>query len=161
MFQQILKAVMVLSFLGSVKSLLCYTCSYTETLSGAEKGCILDVAGVRQTNCTKKYCTILRQESVGSGGKIISFLRGCEDKPLYLNTVKQDSQFKTYYRSCTKDLCNNSDGTHSDSSLDANYGAAANAIVAGQSSAKSIAKFVSNSRIFFLSLITSYVYKYI
>jgi hypothetical protein len=42
-------------------------------------------------------------------------VRGCEEKPILLNEVIDDPTFKTYYRSCTSDLCNDGDGTKSTS----------------------------------------------
>lgn len=46
-------------------------------------------------------------------GKINTFVRGCEEKPTLLNEVIDDPTFKTFYRSCTSDLCNDGDGTKS------------------------------------------------
>jgi len=43
-------------------------------------------------------------------GVVFSFYRGCEQRPDYINSEITDSQFKTYYRSCTTDICNNGDG---------------------------------------------------
>jgi hypothetical protein len=40
-------------------------------------------------------------------------VRGCEEKPTLLNEVIDDPTFKTFYRSCTSDLCNDGDGTKS------------------------------------------------
>jgi hypothetical protein len=42
-------------------------------------------------------------------------VRGCEEKPILLNEVIDDPTFKTFYRSCTSDLCNDGDGTKSSS----------------------------------------------
>lgn len=42
-------------------------------------------------------------------------MRGCEEKPTLLNEVIDDPTFKTFYRSCTSDLCNDGDGTKSSS----------------------------------------------
>lgn len=59
-------------------------------------------------------------------GKVNSFVRGCEDEPIvsslvkvevqasemiafslkFLDEVLEDDKFRTYYRSCTTDLCN-------------------------------------------------------
>jgi hypothetical protein len=47
--------------------------------------------------------------------KLNSFLRGCEDNPRVLNGVVSDSQFQTYYSSCTRNLCNIGDGKGSTS----------------------------------------------
>jgi hypothetical protein len=41
---------------------------------------------------------------------VFSFYRGCEQKPDFINSEITDSQFKTYYRSCTTELCNSGDG---------------------------------------------------
>lgn len=42
-------------------------------------------------------------------------MRGCEEKPTLLNDVIDDPTFKTFYRSCSADLCNDGDGTRSTS----------------------------------------------
>lgn len=62
------------------------------------------------TECTKKYCTIYRQELIDPSEKLISFSRSCQDNPLYLNAVINSDKFKIYYRSCRKNLCNKGDG---------------------------------------------------
>lgn len=36
-------------------------------------------------------------------------VRGCEDKPTFLNQIIEDGTYRYYYRSCQEDLCN--DGT--------------------------------------------------
>ena len=41
---------------------------------------------------------------------MFSFYRGCEQRPDFINSEITDSQFKTYYRSCTTELCNSGDG---------------------------------------------------
>lgn len=46
-------------------------------------------------------------------GKINSFVRGCEEQPILLDEVLDDAVFRTFYRSCTADLCNEGDGTRS------------------------------------------------
>jgi hypothetical protein len=43
-------------------------------------------------------------------GVVFSFYRGCEQRPDFINSEITDSQFKTYYRSCTTELCNSGDG---------------------------------------------------
>ncbi|CAD7014577.1 uncharacterized protein LOC105665365 [Ceratitis capitata] len=116
--------------MSSVSGLLCYTCTYLEKYS--DNSCVVDANSTRVTDCTKKYCTIMRQESVHPSGKVISFIRDCLDKPLYLNAVKTDSTFKTFYRSCTTDLCNDSDGTTSATNYDPNFGASENKIIKGK-----------------------------
>jgi hypothetical protein len=50
---------------------------------------------------------------VVSEKKVISFYRGCQEKPDFLNAILEDSQIRTYYLSCTTDLCNSGDGTGS------------------------------------------------
>ncbi|XP_019892038.1 uncharacterized protein LOC101889694 isoform X3 [Musca domestica] len=110
------------------KSLLCYTCSYS--WGSVDDSCI--TKPTHQTNCTKKYCTIVRQELVREHGKVATFLRGCEDKLEEYNSVVTDSTYKTYYRSCISDLCNDSDGKRPISSADPNVGAIENMIIKGK-----------------------------
>ncbi|XP_049309963.1 uncharacterized protein LOC105224573 [Bactrocera dorsalis] len=114
----------------SVSGLRCFTCTYLQEYS--DKSCLMDANSTRITDCTKKYCTIMRQESVRPSGKVISFIRDCLDKPLYLNAVKTDSTFKTFYRSCTTDLCNDSDGTTTATNVDPNLGASENMVIKGK-----------------------------
>uniref|UniRef100_A0A1A9ZGV7 Protein sleepless n=1 Tax=Glossina pallidipes TaxID=7398 RepID=A0A1A9ZGV7_GLOPL len=126
-------ALLLLFVACSVTALRCYTCSYTN--GGLDKSCILDPESAHQiTNCSKMYCIIVRQELVRPAGQVVSFIRDCQDKPLYLNAVKTDSTFKTYHRSCTSDLCNDSDGTHAATNVDPNFGAAANTVIKGKPS---------------------------
>ncbi|XP_017474387.1 PREDICTED: uncharacterized protein LOC108365005 isoform X1 [Rhagoletis zephyria] len=113
-----------------VSGLRCYTCSYLE--SDLDNTCLMDANSTRVTNCSKKYCTIMRQESVSPAGKVISFIRDCLDKPLYLNAIKSDSTFKSFYRSCTTDLCNDSDGITTATNVDPNFGASQNMIIKGK-----------------------------
>jgi hypothetical protein len=75
----------------------------------------ISVEGQSVVNCNKKYCTILRQELKDPPGKINTFVRGCEEIPTLLNDVVDDPTFRTFYRSCSSDLCNIGDGTKSDS----------------------------------------------
>ncbi|XP_069964470.1 uncharacterized protein [Bactrocera oleae] len=107
-----------------ISGLRCFTCTYLQEYS--DKTCLIDANSTRITDCSKKYCTIMRQESVRPSGIVISFLRDCLDKPLYLNAVKTDATFKTFYRSCTTDLCNDSDGTTSATNINPNLGATEN-----------------------------------
>ncbi|XP_037050988.1 uncharacterized protein LOC119084946 [Bradysia coprophila] len=91
------------------QALRCYTCSYVPTTGS--RACIENpdkVEGQKFTNCNKKFCTILRQELVTPSGFVNSFLRGCEDTPR--NDLVSDPTFKTFYRSCNTDLCNDGDG---------------------------------------------------
>ncbi|XP_067630294.1 uncharacterized protein [Eurosta solidaginis] len=46
----------------SVYGLLCYTCTYRE--QDIDNTCLVDANSTRITNCSKKYCTIMRQETV-------------------------------------------------------------------------------------------------
>ncbi|XP_036218883.1 uncharacterized protein [Bactrocera oleae] len=114
----------------SVSGLRCFTCTYLQEYS--DKTCLIDANSTRITDCSKKYCTIMRQESVRPSGIVISFLRDCLDKPLYLNAVKTDATFKTFYRSCTTDLCNDSDGTTSATNINPNLGATENMVIKGK-----------------------------
>lgn len=107
-------------------ALRCFTCSYTNE---NDHLCIDDpisVQGQWQVNCTKKYCTIQRQEL--QNGQVNSFMRDCQEVPIVrklekllkniyirlpLSSVSQvldgmieDENFKTYFRSCSTDLCN-------------------------------------------------------
>ncbi|XP_073848805.1 uncharacterized protein isoform X3 [Musca autumnalis] len=109
-------------------ALLCYTCSYS--WGSVDDSCITNPT--HKTNCTKKYCTIVRQELVREHGKVATFLRGCEDKLEEYNSVVTDSTYKTYYRSCISDLCNDSDGKRPISSADPNVGAIENMIIKGR-----------------------------
>ncbi|XP_061401286.1 uncharacterized protein LOC133337038 [Musca vetustissima] len=115
-------------YVHTLLALLCYTCSYS--WASVDDACI--VKPTHQTNCTKKYCTIVRQELVREHGKVATFLRGCEDKLQEYNSVVTDSTYKTYYRSCISDLCNDSDGRRPISSADPNIGAMDNMIIKGK-----------------------------
>ena len=50
----------------------------------------------------------------------------------YLNAVKTDATYKMYFRSCTTDLCNDSDGKNSATKADPNFGAAPNMVIKGR-----------------------------
>uniref|UniRef100_A0A336L096 CSON013994 protein n=1 Tax=Culicoides sonorensis TaxID=179676 RepID=A0A336L096_CULSO len=63
-------------------------------------------------NCPKKYCTIMRQELLDPAGKVNTFTRGCEDEPTFLDHEETDSTFKSFWRSCTEELCNNWDAVN-------------------------------------------------
>ncbi|XP_075165343.1 uncharacterized protein LOC142237805 isoform X3 [Haematobia irritans] len=127
-FVVLFSAIIVWVMLCTSNALFCYTCSYT--WGSPDDSCILRPKS--QTNCTKKYCTIVRQELVRENGKVATFLRGCEDKLDEYNSVVIDSTYKTYYRSCISDLCNDSDGKQPISSADPNVGAASNMIIKGK-----------------------------
>lgn len=119
--------------LRQVHALRCFSCSVTA--NSGDKSCISDpssVEGQSVVNCNRKYCTIQRQELLDPPGKLNTFLRSCEESPLYLNDVIDDPTFRTYYRSCTTDLCNSGDGMETPgglSGLDA--GASENLLVPG------------------------------
>ncbi|KAK0087502.1 hypothetical protein PV325_000838 [Microctonus aethiopoides] len=78
----------------------------------ASSPCIINKGSISE--CNLKYCTIYRQEYVDPAGYLINFYRSCEDKPKYLNTIVTTSLHKTYYHSCTTDLCNDGDGNDID-----------------------------------------------
>ncbi|XP_065086258.1 uncharacterized protein LOC135708180 [Ochlerotatus camptorhynchus] len=119
--------------LSPVHGLRCYSCSVTA--NSGDKKCISDpssVEGQSVVNCNRKYCTIQRQELIDPPDKINTFLRGCEEDPLFLDDVLDDPTFRTYFRSCSSDLCNSGDGLDSasgHSGLDA--GASDNLLVPG------------------------------
>lgn len=97
--------------LAPVHGLRCYSCSVTA--NSGDKKCITDpssVEGQSVVNCNRKYCTIQRQEMLDPPDKINTFLRSCEEDPMFLNDVLEDPTFRTYYRSCSTDLCNSGDG---------------------------------------------------
>jgi hypothetical protein len=50
-------------------------------------------------------------------GKISSLVRGCEEKPILFDEVLDDAIYRTHYRSCTTDLCNDGDGTRSSTEI--------------------------------------------
>lgn len=49
---------------------------------------------------------IIKYKFLEPSGRVASFYRGCENNPVYLNTMIEDEDFKTYFRACTGDLCN-------------------------------------------------------
>ncbi|KAF7991631.1 hypothetical protein HCN44_010432 [Aphidius gifuensis] len=87
--------------------LTCYYCQ-----SESESSTCLIADSHNTTGCTKKYCTIYRQELIDPPGKLISFSRSCQDNPLYLNAIiySFDEGYKKYYRSCRKNFCNKGNG---------------------------------------------------
>ncbi|XP_050096342.1 uncharacterized protein LOC126578111 [Anopheles aquasalis] len=117
-----------------VEALRCYACGLTQ--SSGDPRCVTEpgsVEGQSVVTCSRKYCTITRQELVDPPGKLVTFVRGCEESPLYLDEVLEDPTFITYYRSCTTDLCNGGDGLGSTGSelTGLNEGASENLIVPG------------------------------
>lgn len=62
-------------------ALRCFTCGYT---NADDHLCIDDpisVQGQSIVTCSKKYCTIQRQELQTPAGKVQSFLRDCQEVP--------------------------------------------------------------------------------
>lgn len=120
-------------FVSPVHALRCYSCSVTA--NSGDKRCISDpsaVEGQSVVNCNRKYCTIQRQEMLDPPDKINTFLRGCEEDPLFLNDVIEDPTFRTYYRSCSSDLCNSGDGLETSNGLSGlDAGASENLLVPG------------------------------
>ncbi|XP_035904663.1 uncharacterized protein LOC118508909 [Anopheles stephensi] len=118
----------------TVEALRCYACGLTQT--SGDVRCVTEpqsVEGQSVVTCSRKYCTITRQELVDPPGKLVTFLRGCEESPLYLDEVIEDPTFITYYRSCTTDLCNDGDALGSSGSAltGLNEGASDNLLVPG------------------------------
>ncbi|CAG9811104.1 unnamed protein product [Chironomus riparius] len=108
----------ILKLENFTEALRCYSCSITA--ANTDMKCLNDpvsVEGQSVVNCNKKYCTILRQELMDPPGKINTFVRGCEEKPILLDEVIEDPTFKTYYRSCSEDLCNKGDAIKSQTEL--------------------------------------------
>lgn len=130
-------ATVVLMLMGPdltpVHGLRCYACSVTA--NSGDNRCITDPASVEGQSvvtCNRKYCTIQRQEMMDPPDKVNTFLRGCEENPLFLNDVLEDSTFRTYYRSCSSDLCNSGDGLQTASGLSGlDAGASENLLVPG------------------------------
>lgn len=143
--------------LTPVHGLRCYSCSVTA--NSGDKRCISDpssVEGQSVVNCNRKYCTIQRQEMMDPPDKVSTFLRGCEESPLFLNDVIEDPTFRTYYRSCTTDLCNSGDGLQTASGLSGlDAGASENLLVPGLIGAAPITIIMSSGRLLVLSLFVS------
>ncbi|KAJ2945927.1 hypothetical protein O0L34_g4844 [Tuta absoluta] len=95
----------------SVGQLRCYACSFSSVDSN--RSCLTITNTTNTVDCSYQYCTIFRQEFVDPAGTVASFVRGCEDKPDFLNHEVSDVDFKTFYRACTSDLCNIGDGIQS------------------------------------------------
>lgn len=60
-----------------------------------------------------------------------SMVRGCENKPIYTNQVIEDSTFRTYYRACKQDLCNDGSAKSSVSTSTGNKSGYNNLLVPG------------------------------
>uniref|UniRef100_A0A182NHE7 Uncharacterized protein n=1 Tax=Anopheles dirus TaxID=7168 RepID=A0A182NHE7_9DIPT len=117
-----------------VEALRCYACGLTQ--NSGDPRCVSEpgsVEGQSVVTCSRKYCTITRQELVDPPGKLVTFLRDCQESPLYLDEVIEDPTFITYYRSCTTDLCNDGDALGSSGSAltGLNEGASDNLLVPG------------------------------
>ncbi|KAF4521321.1 hypothetical protein B566_EDAN002325 [Ephemera danica] len=100
---------------SSIQMLLrlkCFSCVQSGTQSQSCEKLPQQMRNSSVVDCNKKYCVIRRIEYIQGKdkGKVYSFYRGCEQKPDYLNKVVSDTQFKTYHRSCTTDLCNYGNG---------------------------------------------------
>ncbi|XP_077284619.1 uncharacterized protein LOC143910160 [Arctopsyche grandis] len=112
-----MKEIFFLIFLlfTSTAGLKCYVC--TISASDTSDTCVQNPGAVSTgsptVDCGLKYCTIKRQEYKDPPGRIASFYRGCESNPVYLNTVIDDADFRTYFRACTSDLCNTGNGIQS------------------------------------------------
>ncbi|XP_066151490.1 uncharacterized protein [Euwallacea fornicatus] len=93
----------------ATQGLKCYTCSATE--DDSDTRCADDVESMDNaiTDCDKKYCTINRVDYLDPKGKLASINRNCEDK-VPADGITEDTTFRTYRRSCRKDLCNNGSG---------------------------------------------------
>ncbi|XP_058123611.1 uncharacterized protein LOC131294796 [Anopheles ziemanni] len=131
-------------YLNHHQALRCYACGLTQ--SSGDPRCVTEpgsVEGQSVVTCSRKYCTITRQELVDPPGKLVTFLRGCEENPLYLDEVLEDPTFITYYRSCTTDLCNNGDALGSSGSAltGLNEGASENLLVPGLAGSTGPASF--------------------
>lgn len=87
--------------------------------------------------------------------KVSTFLRGCEENPLFLNDVIEDTTFRTYYRSCTTDLCNSGDGLQTATGLSGlDAGASENLLVPGLIGSAPIT-IIGSGRLLGLSLFVS------
>lgn len=75
---------------------------------------------------------------------------------MFLNDVIEDSTFRTYYRSCTTDLCNSGDGLQTASGLSGlDAGASENLLVPGLIGSAPIIIIMSSGRLLVLSLFVS------
>ncbi|XP_055601492.1 uncharacterized protein LOC129750550 [Uranotaenia lowii] len=145
---------------GQIYALRCYACSVTP--NSGDKNCVDDpksVIGQAIVNCNRKYCVIQRQELLDPPGKLNTFLRGCDDDPPFLNDVVEDSTFRTYFRSCSDDLCNVGDGLDTANGLSGiEAGAAENLLVPGLegSGSKTAMSGTVGSLVFIASLLCYY-----
>ncbi|KAF4521325.1 hypothetical protein B566_EDAN002329 [Ephemera danica] len=105
----VLLAIVFNNLVPLVSGLKCYACVQSGT---EDRRCEKDPATFPNSviSCNKKYCVTRRIEYVDQEGEVFSFYRGCEQEPDFINEDITDSQFITYYRSCTTDLCNSGDG---------------------------------------------------
>ncbi|GAB6019125.1 hypothetical protein CHUAL_000743 [Chamberlinius hualienensis] len=112
-FQLIAGLVFVLT-MNKVNALKCYTCTATEADTDCQLHPEIVPGGI--TNCNKKYCTLRRVEYINSG-QVYSFYRSCEDNPVYVNQIIEDTTYRTYFYACSSDMCNGGAGkeTNSDS----------------------------------------------
>uniref|UniRef100_A0A182WIW4 Uncharacterized protein n=1 Tax=Anopheles minimus TaxID=112268 RepID=A0A182WIW4_9DIPT len=142
----------------TVDALRCYACGLTQT--SGDVRCVTEpqsVEGQSVVTCSRKYCTITRQELVDPPGKLVTFLRGCEESPLYLDEVIEDPTFITYYRSCTTDLCNAGDALGSSGSAltGLNEGASDNLLVPGLPNSSTVVPMATTSPLLLIIKIAS------
>ncbi|XP_044743379.1 uncharacterized protein LOC123305665 [Chrysoperla carnea] len=101
---------LLLCFISYSTGLKCYSC--TQSGSSDDQICLKNPGAASESaiiKCNKKYCITFRQELIDPPG-LATFSRGCEDTPVFLNKDVTDEVYKTYYRACTKSLCNNGTG---------------------------------------------------
>ncbi|XP_020803821.1 uncharacterized protein LOC110180475 [Drosophila serrata] len=113
---------------GLSNALDCYVCSSSESYQ--DTSCVDNSGALKVLNCSKKYCVTVRKELRRNSSKVVSFSRGCEDVPEMLYGNIPDENFRTYYTSCQKDLCNGHNGRIKNST--SGTGAIHNAIVPGK-----------------------------
>ncbi|XP_055688186.1 uncharacterized protein LOC129792839 [Lutzomyia longipalpis] len=155
----------VLIFISSwkihgVEALRCYACTY---VAGQQTDTVCidkpeEVSGQNIVTCDKRYCTIMRQELQDPAGRVLTFSRSCEDEPLFLNDVIEDATYKTFFRSCTTDLCNDGSGISGGSGWRPDGNPGGNLVVpglTGQSTINSLSKLIFLST--FMFLITIYI----